>query len=289
MHDNTVNCTGNPDAACDNSLSGCTFSFNNGCNHPDAFQAQAGNGVTLVNNVMYGAGCQGIFIAAGSSSDDMYEGTWLIAGNRINLMTQCNSQQHGIAIGGPCDTNGDGSGTDWRECYTGDFYVLYNTIFDSNGFDMGGTGTAVTTRIFSSAFSLTLVGNLFPSDGVSGGAYHFNSGGCVLKHGDNSDVTPTFNKNRLITGGSTCSANDAAGAISMVNTGTVMLADRSNQAAAGASNASVDLSVASPPQTGVSNSGETTYCGSGKDVDDDYDGDVRPLGVACDIGADEAG
>jgi hypothetical protein len=35
------------------------------------------------------------------------------------------------------------------------------------------------------------------------------------------------------------------------------------------------------------NEGDTTYCGSGKDVDRDLEGTTRFLGSACDRGADE--
>lgn len=290
IHDFTITCAGNPDSSCDNSISQCAYGSNtDGCNHPDGTQITSADGMTITNNKYYGAGCQAIFAATGDSTLESFTGTWLIAGNMIDEMTQCNGGQKAISLGGYCDT--DGTYSAGRACWTGDLKILYNTIYSSAGICVACNSTLESSAqayydIFGPSFTLEVAGNLLVGASYAFGP--FSRGKCTLYRAVRSTFSPTFSHNVVAVGSSTCGADTAAYA-AVVNTGLILRSRLSNQTAAGASNAVVNLNLASRFQHDITDSGERIYCGAGRTVSVDLNGHRRPLGRACDIGAAEAG
>jgi hypothetical protein len=138
---------------------------------------------------------------------------------------------------------------------SGTFKLLYNS---SAGSGAGFTfGTNVGNRVFASAVLIIAVGNVGPM-GTS-------LDDCTLTSITGSAITPTAWAN--LNSARTCFSdeNGSATFVSTVHPFDLRLQSGSN---------------------GV-NEGDTTYCGSGKDVDRDLEGTTRFLGSACDRGADE--
>jgi hypothetical protein len=270
IHDFTVTCVGNPDQSCDNSRSGCTWYFDNGCNHPDGTQILSGNNVSVVDNKYYGAGCQAIFVATGDGTRGMFTGNWLIAGNMIDEMTQCNDSQKAIAVGGLCDSNGDPDATG-RACWTGDLKIVHNTIWESEGIAVGTGGPSPgANNIYANSFTAEIAGNL-----IVGAGYDFgppNGDGCTLRRADGRPFSPTFRHNVVAPGARTC-GSDVAAQARLVDPGTAMRPDLANQAAAGASTGGIDLRLAPSDQAAVADVGATASC------------DQRRPGPTCDVGA----
>jgi hypothetical protein len=138
---------------------------------------------------------------------------------------------------------------------SGTFKLLYNSGAGTGaGFNFG---TTLGNRVFAAAVSIIAVGNVGPM-GTS-------ENDCVLTSISGSTITPTAWAN--LNSARTCFSdeNGSATFVSTVHPFDLRLQSGSN---------------------GV-NEGDTTYCGSGKDVDRDLEGTTRFLGSACDRGADE--
>jgi hypothetical protein len=140
---------------------------------------------------------------------------------------------------------------------SGTFKLLYSSSAGSGaGF---GFGTNSGNRFFAAGTSVIVVGNVGPLLNSETPA------GCTITAFGGSTITPTAWAN--LNSYQTCVSdeNGSATFVSTVHPFDLRLQSGSN---------------------GV-NEGETTYCGSGKDVAVDREGTTRFLGSACDRGADE--
>jgi hypothetical protein len=138
---------------------------------------------------------------------------------------------------------------------SGTFKLLYST---SAGAGAGfGFGTTLGNRFFAAATSVIAVGNVGPMG--------TDANDCDFRYLGGGVITPTAWAN--LNSARTCFSdeNGSATFVSTVHPFDLRLQTGSN---------------------GV-NEGDTTYCGSGKDVDRDLEGTTRFLGSACDRGADE--
>jgi hypothetical protein len=139
---------------------------------------------------------------------------------------------------------------------SGTFKLLYNSSISggASGFLLG---TTLGNRFFDAGTSVIVVGNVGPL-GTS-------ENDCVLTAYGGTTITPTAWAN--LNSARTCFSdeNGSATFVSTVHPYDLRLQSGSN---------------------GV-NEGDTTYCGSGKEVDRDLEGTTRFLGSACDRGADE--
>jgi hypothetical protein len=138
---------------------------------------------------------------------------------------------------------------------SGTFKLLYSTSFGTGAGFLFGTTSG--NRVLAAGTSVVVVGNVGPL-GTS-------ENDCVLTSISGSAITPTAWAN--LNSARTCFSdeNGAATLESTVHPYDGRLQSGSN---------------------GI-NEGDTTYCGSGKDVDVDLEGTTRFLGSACDRGADE--
>jgi hypothetical protein len=138
---------------------------------------------------------------------------------------------------------------------SGTFKLLYSTSAGAGaGFNFG---TTVGNRFFADGTSVIAVGNVGPM-GTS-------ANDCDFRYLGGGAITPVAWAN--LNSARTCFSdeNGSATFVSTVHPFDLRLQSGSN---------------------GV-NEGDTTYCGSGKDVDRDLEGTTRFLGSACDRGADE--
>jgi hypothetical protein len=138
---------------------------------------------------------------------------------------------------------------------SGTFKLLYSS---SAGAGAGFLfGTTLGNRFFAAGTSVIAVGNVGPLG--------TDNNDCDFRYFGGGAITPTAWAN--LNSARTCFSdeNGSATFVSTVNPFDLRLQSGSN---------------------GV-NEGDTTYCGSGKDVDRDLEGTTRFLGSACDRGADE--
>jgi hypothetical protein len=138
---------------------------------------------------------------------------------------------------------------------SGTFKLLYSS---SAGAGAGFLfGTTVGNRVFANGTSVIAVGNVGPMG--------TDANDCDFRYFGGTSITPTAWAN--LNSARTCFSdeNGSATFVSTVHPFDLRLQSGSN---------------------GV-NEGDTTYCGSGKDVDRDLEGTTRFLGSACDRGADE--
>jgi hypothetical protein len=138
---------------------------------------------------------------------------------------------------------------------SGTFKLLYST---SAGAGAGFLfGTTLGNRVFAAGTSVIAVGNVGPMG--------TDANDCDFRYFGGTSITPTAWAN--LNSARTCFSdeNGSATFVSTVHPFDLRLQSGSN---------------------GV-NEGDTTYCGSGKDVDVDLEGTMRFLGSACDRGADE--
>jgi hypothetical protein len=139
---------------------------------------------------------------------------------------------------------------------SGTLTVAYNSMTGSGSQFTLGYQTVVAGT------SVIVVGNIGGDMAAQDAAFNYT---CTITASNNSTVTPTIWAN--LNGGRTC-YSDENGTASFVNASPPF---------------NLHLNSAS---NGI-NEGETTYCGAGKVVAVDIDGTARPLGAACDRGADE--
>jgi hypothetical protein len=149
------------------------------------------------------------------------------------------------------DVSISGPGT---SVFTGYVKMLYNTF----------QGEAlVYNGVVAPGTPVTIAGNI-----IQGYAGNTSAGGCTMSYGGGSTLTPTW-RNNLLGSNPPCGTGDKTGNATFL---------RPSWPSGGVP----DLHL-SGSQAAI-NAGEATYCPS-----PDIDGQPRPQGTACDIGADEAG
>lgn len=135
--------------------------------------------------------------------------------------------------------------------WTGYLHIYYNSI-QGNLRLYGSSGS----QIFAPGTSIIIAGNII------GDLASSNNNGCSIILSNGTTFTPTYSHN--MAANQTCGASDILGTPTYVSSSAT----------------TPDLHL-SGIQTAV-DAGETTYC-----LATDIDSNIRPQGVACDIGADE--
>lgn len=238
------------------------------CDHVDAMEILGGAGLVVDGNKVFDQGDakQGIYLVpflGGTISNAV------ISNNTINSMTS-------TALYFSSDS---GAGV---PVYSGYIKILYNTVLGN---------AIIHDSEVAPGTTVTIAGNIF---GFFSG--NQSGGGCTQLYSDGSTLTPTWSKNlQAMTGpcsgdvGSLQTATlvqtlfPGAGVLCGTSPGNGGVATGSSACTTASGIPNLDLLGA---QTAV-DGGEAVYCGVGKTVTTDLHGTLRPLGAACDIGADE--
>lgn len=257
-------------------LNGATVSVTNiGFAHVDGMQIAGGmTGFTFTRNRVYDIGGNGqvngqaLFIESGDyiqssipscggspDAEDIQVTNVLVANNMFAIVPNnaVSAGNHYCGGHGLCGHNGY---CRW----------LYNSIYTNTG-----AGNFITANIDPTA-SVVIVGNLMKRLDTATGSV---PGNCLLTTYTGGTMSPTVGHNIYLNQApffdstSKCDPTDTRGSPTYVSTAEL----------------APDLHLLGA-QTAI-NGGEAVYCGPGKPVTVDLDGDTRWSGSACDIGADE--
>jgi hypothetical protein len=232
---------------------GCTVG---NCDHVDGLQAFGGRTLTIERNQVYlqGDHKQAIFMQSANG------GTFanvILANNMV-----ATTSDNGVSFGGP--------GT---SVFSGFAKVLYNT-FQGN--------FSIYNSVFAPGTPITIAGNI-----LQGYAGNQSAGGCTMTYGDGSRLAPVWSNN-LLGSNAPCGGGDSTGSATFLRAGWPGVTSACGTAQlSGCTTATGDPDLHLSGTQSAVDSGDTMLCGSGRDVSTDIDGTPRPLGAACDRGADE--